>query len=566
MWAKAPGITAVALLALLFTSCAQAPGAGGSSPGGQAGPGPPQAITAVIRGDPHVLYAKLNVGNNFLGTSQLERMVNAGLTITDTAGASHPQLAEAVPTVENGLWTVTPDGRMETTWKLRPNLTWHDGEPFTSEDLLFTARMEQESGLAWVRNTAYDSVDQVTAPDTSTLTITWKRPYVEADGMFSAMSQRALPLPKHLLDHAYTEDKAGFLQLPYWSQAFVGTGPFKLQQWVSDSYLVLEAFGGYALGSPKIDQIEVRFVADTNTVVANILAGGVDVTIDGRSIPFEDGRNLAAQWQGGTMALGLGAVLTIFAQFLNADPPVVSNPQFRRALMYALDRQEIVDTIQGGLGGVAHTYLGAGQVEYGEIEAALVKYDYDARKTAQLMEGLGYTKGADGFYRDANGQKLSFAFHTTITSVNQKTTLAAADNWQRAGLDAQVLTIPLQRQSDLEFMDTLPAFNLLRIGRNVTAFSSLHSNQRATPENNFSGSNRGRYGSPELDALIDRYYVTIPRPERMQVLGQVLHHVTDQLPVMPVLFDPDALMVSNRLKNVEPGTPWKAQQWEVVRS
>ena len=231
--------------------------------------------------------------------------------------------------------------------------------------------------------------------------------------------------------------------------------------------------------------------------------------------------------------------------------------------MYAVDRQELVDTIQGSFGGVAHTYMGPGQVEYPEIESALVKYDYDPRRAAQMIESLGYSKGTDGVYRDAANQRLSFAFHTTITTVNQKSTLATADAWQRAGLDPQVETIPLQRQADLAFMNTLPAFHLIRIGRNVTAFQSLRSSQAAVPENNFTGANRGRYQNPELDRLIDQYFVTIPRADRMRALGQALHFVTDQLPVMTVLFDPDAVMVSNRLKNVQPGSPWNAETWEI---
>ncbi|HEY3116594.1 MAG TPA: ABC transporter substrate-binding protein, partial [Chloroflexota bacterium] len=429
----------------------------------------------------------------------------------------------------------------------------------------FTARVERDSDLAWVKNTAYPAIDQIDSPDPSTLTITWKQPFVDADSMFGSVSQRGLPLPRHLLERTYTDDKTSFLQLPYWSQEFIGSGAFKLTEWVPDSHLTLEAFPAYVLGRPKIDQIEVRLVGDTNTVVANILAGGVDLTLDGRTIPFEDGRNLAGQWQGGRLELGLGGVVTIFTQFLNPDPQIVANVQFRRALMHALDRQELVDTIQGGFGGVAHTYLGPGQIEYSEIESALVKYDYDPRKAAQLIEGLGYFKGADGVYRDGANQKLSFPFHTTITTVNQKSTLATADAWQRAGLEPQVETIPLQRQADLAFMNTLPAFHLIRIGRNVTAFQSLRSNQAAVPENNFTGANRGRYQSPELDTLIDHYFAAIPRADRMRALGEVLHFVTDQLPVMNVLFDPDAIMVSNRLKNVESGSPWKSEQWEIVR-
>ena len=71
-----------------------------------------------------------------------------------------------------------------------------------------------------------------------------------------------LPLPKHLLERPYLDDKAGFLEHPYWNQEFVGTGPFKLREWVKGSVVSLVANEEYVLGRPKIDEVEVRFIAD----------------------------------------------------------------------------------------------------------------------------------------------------------------------------------------------------------------------------------------------------------------------------------------------------------------
>ena len=86
----------------------------------------------------------------------------------------------------------------------------------------------------------------------------------------------------------------------------------------------------------------------------------------------------------------------------------------------------------------------------------------------------------------------------------------------------------------------------------------------ALPERNFAGINRSRYQNPEYDALMDRFLVTIPFNERMQVLGQILHHETDQLPVMRLIYDPEPTMVSNRLRNVPAATPSGIEKWEVV--
>jgi peptide/nickel transport system substrate-binding protein len=535
-----------------------------SAPAGAAGarPGAVKRVTAAIRGDPKAAYHKLNVGNNFIGTQQVERLVNAGLAVPDPGDTLHPQLADAVPTIDNGNWRLLPDGRMETTWRIREGATWHDATPLTAADVVFTARVEQDRELSWVRNTAYDAVESVEAPDPRTVLIRWKRPFVDADTMFSPSNQRGLPLPRHLLEARYQEEKASFLDLPYWTTGFVGSGPFKVKEWSPDSHIILEANLTFVLGRPKLDEIEIRIIPDTNTVVANVLAGQVEYTMDGRSVPFEDARQLAAQWRDGRMETAVGGTLTIYPQFLNTNPPIIREMAMRRALMYAMDRQEMVDSIQGGLADVAHTYLGKEQRDFAAIESSIVKYEHDPRRATQLIEGLGYTRASDGF-RDARGERLTIPLYTTITSINQKATHAVADNWQKVGVAVEISTIPLQRQADREFMFTIPSFHLIRSGRSTRTFQSFHSAESPLPENSYAGSNRGRYHNAELDALIDRFLVTIPRAEQLQILSQIIHHETDHLVTMRVFFDPEATMIANRLVNVPAGTPWNAHEWEV---
>src|SRR4051794_4144741 len=116
-----------ALLLLALTGCAPARS---STPGGDSEQEPrtggSKRFTAAIRGDPHTVYQKLNPRSNIHGIDDLERLVNTGLTVVDPDGNLQPRLAEAVPSIDNGLWRVFPDGRMETTWHLRDGARWQD--------------------------------------------------------------------------------------------------------------------------------------------------------------------------------------------------------------------------------------------------------------------------------------------------------------------------------------------------------------------------------------------------------------------------------------------------------
>lgn len=232
---------------------------------------------AAIQGDPHTLYQKMNPSSRIPGIENLELLVNAGLARGDDLETLRPQLAEGVPSLSNGLWKVFPDGRMETTWKIRAGAEWHDGTPFTVDDLLFTASVVQDRELEVLIDRSYQAIDRVEAADSRTVTVKWKRPYIQADEMFTP--NRAMPIPKHILARSYAEEKERFLEQPFWTEEFIGTGPFKLRQFIRGSHLVVEANDRYVLGRPKIDEIVVKFIPDQNTLIANVLAGAVDLTM-----------------------------------------------------------------------------------------------------------------------------------------------------------------------------------------------------------------------------------------------------------------------------------------------
>src|SRR6266540_1939814 len=248
-------LVSLSAMVLILVACApRPPDQTAANPAAAGQQQAPKKVVAVIRGTLPILYNKIAVGATYSGLEYVERLVNAGLADSDGSGTPLPTLAEAVPTLENGLWKIQPDGRMETTWKLRPGARWHDGTPLTSADLVFTGLVEQDKNIGWNYNISYDAVDTITAPDPQTVTVTWKKPYVEADHLFSAQpgaQQWGLPLPRHILESSFDENKAGFLELPYWGAEFVGSGPFKLQQMLADDRLNLLAFDGYVLGRPK---------------------------------------------------------------------------------------------------------------------------------------------------------------------------------------------------------------------------------------------------------------------------------------------------------------------------
>jgi peptide/nickel transport system substrate-binding protein len=531
----------------------------------------PKRITAAIRGQAgSMAQAKTQrLVGSVAGLDAVEELVQAGLTHRGSDGILAPRLAQATPSIENGLWQLAPDGRMRTTWTIKPEARWQDGAHLTAVDLLFAVAVEQDAELALPRNPVYDLIDGVEAPDERTIVVNWKRTYIEADAMFG--HQVGLALPRHLLERAFHEDKAGFWSLPYWTDAYVGTGPYRLREWWPDSHAILEANDGYALGRPRIHEIEVRFMPDPNVVVANLLAGTVELTL-GRGPSFEQGMHLKETWRDGQVILRPGGWIVITPQLLTPNPAVVGNVEFRRALLHAVDRQELVDSLMAGQSSVGHAFMSPGEAEYRTVESAIVRYDYDPQRVRRMLDGLGLTRGADGMLDTVPGQRLVVEISTTVQNdMHLKSMPATAEYWKQVGVAVDQVPIPLQRIQDREYRATFPAFTLglMSVGLSPQDVNRYHSSATPLPENRFSVTgNTARYLSPELDALIERYTTTVPRTERLQALGQILNHQTSNVTTMGLFHYVNPTMAANRLANVSGRgfgftEAWNAHEWDV---
>lgn len=539
-----------------------------SSGGEPARQGPPKRVAAVVRNDMATLMP--GARGAVPGAGEFEELVSVGMTGGQGQGEGfQARIAEAVPSTENGLWQVNPDGTMRVTWKIRGDATFHDGTPVTADDFLFKMRLEQDDRIPFVDTVTYQSISSVEAPDARTVVVNWRRPYLQADRGLT------FPLPRHILEAAYQSGEyERFNSLPYWTNEWIGTGPFKMRQWNTGSGAVLDAYDRYFLGRPKIDIIEVKFIVDTNTIAANLLAGEVDVTLGGR---------LAMDWaqgikerSGGSVTFGTNAAnpLVMYIRFSNPTPAALADLQFRRALVHAIDRQSMVDGLVGGSTAVAHGVITnpSRTAEYQAAVGSIVRYEYDPRRAVQMIEGQGYRKGPDGMYRDLNGQPMPLEIRTiTQGDIQQERSMnIVAGNWREIGLASEESPTPAARRSDFEYRFTFPAFDLRRQPLTFDQlYDKFHSSQFTAAANNWRGGNYGHYASPELDRLLEQHDVTIPQAQRWEFFKQIVRHVTDQVVIIGLFYDVEVTATTSRMKNVRIrsagfGETLNAHEWEVI--
>jgi peptide/nickel transport system substrate-binding protein len=570
---RLPTTTAILVITVVLTACTRSSPA--SNPSGQAASQATPAAPAAPKRVAIAIFREVDFlpNNPTPGSPDVRHLVNPGLTVLDDRGGRQPLLVESVPTLENGQWRVLPDGRTETTWTLRSGARWHDGEPLTVEDLLFTVQIGQDREVGAFGHAGYQSLDELVETGDRTVTARWKRPFIDADQMFTIAF--AYPLPKHVLRPVYQQDKATFTQIPFWTQSFVGSGPYRVHEYSPGTRILLEAFPDYLPGRPKIDELELSYMPDPNTVLANVLAGLVDMTL-GIGLPIDSALEMRDRWREGrfTFEFSDRRWFVLDPQFVDPNPAVIGDLRFRRALLHAIDRQEMADTLQGGMSPVAHTFVSPNQPELRGLEERVLKYEYDPRKATQMMEELGYRRGSDGIFLAPNGQRLEVEILAS-NPATVKPMLSVADYWQRVGVAAVTSEMPAQRATDWPWRAVFPGFTLFTGTHDLDGLPALYSNRAMLPENNFTIAgiqNWPRYRSPELDGLLDRYFSTLPRGERIELLTQINVHIAENLNLMGLYYFPTPYAIANRLENIplnrasKASIAWNVQQWDARRS
>jgi peptide/nickel transport system substrate-binding protein len=528
------------LLTLVVVACGPStdPGTGGSS--GPTSVTPSPTIVFLTHVEPGVLTPHRALTGTGSVPSDAIRLFNASLFMHDERAVPQPYLLESRPQLNTDTWRVFPDGRMETTYRLRPGLTWHDGAPLTAEDFVFGWRvaMAPEYGVANLLPRA--AADEVTSLDDRTIFVRWNRPYPLADAM---QGRDWSALPRHLLEAVFQQQAADqFSSQPYWTREFVGLGPFKLDRWEPGAFIEGSAFEGHALGRPRIDRVKVLFVGDPNTAVANLLSGEAHVAVD-FTVGFEQALVLRREWpsRGGGSALLTADKLRYIQTEYKTDytnPRDILDIRVRKALNHAIDRQGLVEGLIAGEAPPAETMVPPSVEYYPAVEGAIARYTYDPRLSEQFLADAGFRRGADGVYANASGQRFNPELRAVSTGQEERENAIIADSWRRVGVDVRSRMLSEVEDSDREFRSTFPAFSQANTGLDEpTLLIKLYSGNIPTAGNRWTGSNRGGWAHPEFDRLYEVVTQSLDRNERNQAVVDAMKLVNDELPVFPLYYN-----------------------------
>ncbi|MBM2813181.1 MAG: hypothetical protein HW416_3940 [Chloroflexi bacterium] len=497
------------ILVLVLSACAQAPtpttapNQSATSPAAQPS-GPKGTIKIAWGAEPPMLATTKFQSGGSTAMAELALTFNSALSYIDINGLPHPQLARELPTLQNGRWVVNPDGSMVTTYLLRENAKWHDGAPLTAQDFLFAYRVYIDPDVPVSRREPESLMTSVEAKDDYTLVLNWRVPYYNAAALWY---QSLDPLPRHLLEEKYRADKPNFVFGAEWTTDYVGSGPFRLERWDPGQGVLARAFNDWVLGPPKAAALDIRFITDSNTITANLLAGEIDMS----GLPWfgpTQADGVRDQWVGA----GRGWIFGSESRMQHADfqfrdvpgaQPALADLRVRQALMHGLDREAVAEVANLGFGGsVADVFLLRTDPVFPDVDRAIIKYPYNPTRGLALLGESGWRRSSvDAPLTDAAGRTFPLEIWGTSSGIQDATIMA--NNWKSAlGIDSSVVSIPPTRAADNEYRASFTGVSTTN-HRIVPENFVWNSKNLPLAQNRWSGQNRGSFIDSEMDGLLD---------------------------------------------------------------
>lgn len=549
------------------------PSSGERAAAAPAPPRPSRTLVLATGNEPEVITAVTGISGSIATPI---RLFNAGVALKDDKGAPQPYLAEALPQLNSDTWKVFPDGRMETTYRLRPGLTWHDGAALSAEEFVFAWRILSTPAFGLSTRPPVSQMEEVLAPDERTLVVRWRRPFPDAATLMTGGDFDFTPLPRHLLDGAFSADRPeNFALHPYWTRDFVGLGPFRIDRWEPGVSIEAEAFAGHALGRPRIDRVRIRFIRDANTAVSSLLAGEVHVT-DETAMNFAQGSVLRREWG----ARNAGTVLFV-ANNLNyagvqmrpelANPRGLLDVRVRRAVAHAVDKATLSDALFEGAGIVAETLVSPQMEYYPLVDRALTKYAFDPRRTEQFMLEVGYSRGPDGIFTHPTDGRFEAEVRYTDRGGAESAVGAPIlqQMWRDAGLETFLFAYPSIYQRDGQYRSGYPALDYTAGGSDESGIlHSVSSPFIPRAENRWTGQNRGGWSNADFDRVLDAYDVTLDSAQRTPQVVEMLKIVSDQVPWIPFYFNLRVIAQASALTGPKVAAPaatraYNVHEWEL---
>jgi peptide/nickel transport system substrate-binding protein len=485
----------------------------------------PQAggtLNFIVEPEPPTILALAHTAG---GTQKVSPKITEGLLTYDFDLTPKPQLATE--------WSISDDG-LSYTFKLRPNVKWHDGKPFTADDVAYSIELLKQVHPRG-RGT-FANVVTVETPDPLTAVIRLSKP---APYLLSALYAAESPIvPKHVYENVAIAD----VPVSKNGSAPIGTGPFVFKEWVRGSHIILERNPDYwDAGKPYLDQVVVRFVPDGAARAAGFETGEFDIGGD-NPIPLSDLERVKALPNIGIDSRGYATKGDQTQLIFNLDNTYLKDVKVRRAIAHAIDLNVILNTVWYGYGHISPAPISVFLSRY--HDSSIKPYDFDLKAAEQLLDDAGYKRGADG---------IRFSLRLTHNSYNEgfkRVIEYVKQNLARIGIASSIDSYDFSTYIQKVYTERVFDVTAEYLGNQ---FDPTLGVQRIYWSKNFKiglpFSNASHYANPEVDRLLEAASVEIDDEKRKKEFNDFQRIIADEVPVVNLIALENVTVFNKRVKN-----------------
>jgi peptide/nickel transport system substrate-binding protein len=497
------------------------------------------------------------------------RLFYEPLVSFDPDGNMVPNLAVEVPTVQNGM--VTRDG-LSVTVRLKKGVQWHDGKPFTADDIIFTWEYAADPATMAVSAGSHRDIARVDKLDTHTVKIVYKAPTP-----FWANAFRGV-IPKHVFEPF----KGGKSREAPANLKPVGTGPYRIVDFKPGDIVRAEMNPAYHEANwPYFDRVEMKGGGDAVSAARAVLqTGEYDFAWN---MQVEDDV-LQRMEQGGKgkveMAWG-GQCEHITCNFtdpwrevdgerssIKAPHPFMTDPAVRTALSLLVDRASIQEQIYGRLGRSTANYLNAPEM----FRSKNTRWEFSVEKAGRVLDEAGWKRGPDGI-RTKDGKRLRMLFQTSINAPRQKTQAIVKQAAAKIGIEMELKSIvpavyfstdPANPDTSSHFSADIQMYAFTTRAPDPQRFMDPYvSWEISQKENKWAGRNTTRWRNEEFDRLFRASETEMDPVKRSAHFIRMNDLLTQHVVIVPFIWRGDGSAVSNRLRGTDL-SGWDSNCWNIA--
>lgn len=487
-------------------------------------------------------------------------LVGRTLVTMNTDGKWYPQLAKSIPSMSNGgakLVTVNGKKTVQAVWEIIPTAKWSDGKPVVCDDFKFAIEVASSPNVSVGSKESYTQIEKVEwdakTPQKCTFT------YDKARWDFNQLAT-VFPLPRHIEGSVFTEwsgKKEGYETNTNYNKnptmPGLYNGPYIIEEVKLGSHVTFVPNKNFYGKQPNIKKIVVKLISNTATLDANLQSGTIDA-ISTLGFSFDQALSFEkkVKLEKLPFLVEFKPSLTYEHIDLNLDNPILKDVRVRKALVYSINREALVNALFDGKQTAAIHNFSTIDPWYTADPKLIVTYPYSKKEASKLLDEAGWKMDSKEGYRFKDGKKLQLQFMTTAgNKVRETVQTYLQDQWKAVGVDVQIKNEPAR----VFFGETTKkrAFGAMAMYAWISAPESnpkpnFHSSQIPTTKNGWSGQNYIGWNNKKVDALLEKLEGEFDFNKRIKLAHEFLRYYTDEVPVIPLYYRSDIAVTPLALK------------------